>query len=188
MRRSDVSNLAFLLSFGALAAGGCVVVSDDSSDDAAGDDDDDDDDADTGDDDDDDDDDDDATGTAGDDDDDDTAGDTAADDTAGDTGADGTAGDTAGDTGADTGGGTGGSDLCAAYGELVDTCFGEGGYYTEIYCNESLAEYAKYSQDCAVAFEEFLACVNELACRDFDPATGCAKELAGYQKICPAQE
>ncbi|MCA9650129.1 MAG: hypothetical protein H6712_35240 [Myxococcales bacterium] len=86
----------------------------------------------------------------------------------------------------------GGSEICVTYGAHVTECFmsEEYGAEAQMYCEQLLQDYYDLAgADCVAAFEDYLACLNNLVCDDFvmDPTPGCEKEDAAIDVACPVE-
>ena len=99
----------------------------------------------------------------------------------------GSASDTTGGETTDTGGPSGDYE-CAPYGNAYALCFYpddlETGYVTGIYfCQYYAGNCYGISDECDALFEEWLACVTALDCRDY-PFPPCPTELGTLQTTC----
>jgi hypothetical protein len=80
------------------------------------------------------------------------------------------------------------SGACASYGATIGECYYDGdpamAAYWEMYCNEGIAFFSMISGQCALAFEEFAACIGASSCQELMSETVCQAENMAVDTVC----
>ncbi|MEM9453569.1 MAG: hypothetical protein AAGF11_05290 [Myxococcota bacterium] len=105
----------------------------------------------------------------------------------------GSGSDSGSSSGSDSGSSSGSSSTgmmlttCEAYGDQIAYCYGNPAYemLAEMYCIDAIAYYdMMYGPACAVAFEDFIACISNLSCADLMNNVGCDAEFMMFAMTC----
>jgi len=78
--------------------------------------------------------------------------------------------------------------VCATYGDAIEACFAGYGEGAASDCAYQIASYEMYgaSAECITAFEDWIACLSALTCKELEmpPGTVCVDEEAAIDTAC----